>query len=77
MTIDPTRQSEFASQILAMLVEEIEPTFVEMDSDYRIIEFAPGVICTMHRTRSMICSHSPFLLMLEQKQTSNSDWRPP
>ena len=43
VTIDPTRQSEFASQILAMQVEEIEPTFVEMDSDYRIIEFAPGV----------------------------------
>ena len=53
VTIDPTRQSEFASKILTMQVEEIEPTFVEMDSDYRIIEFAPGLICTMRQIRSM------------------------
>ncbi|HBW82474.1 MAG TPA: hypothetical protein DEF79_00390 [Gammaproteobacteria bacterium] len=43
VTIDPTRQSEFASQILAMQVDEIEPIFVEIDKDFRIIEFAPGV----------------------------------
>lgn len=43
VTIDPTRQSEFAAQILAMEVDEIEPSFVEADQDYRVIEFAPGV----------------------------------
>lgn len=43
VTIDPTRQSEFASRVLAMEVEEIEPVFVEADRDYRIVEFAPGV----------------------------------
>ena len=43
VSIDPTRQSEFAAQILAMDVEEIEPTFVEADQDYRVVEFAPGV----------------------------------
>lgn len=41
--IDPTRQSEFAARMLAMEVEEIEPSFVEVDQDYRVIEFAPGV----------------------------------
>ena len=43
VTIDPTRQSRFAADILAMEVEEIEPTFVAADSDYRVIEFADGV----------------------------------
>lgn len=43
VTIDPTRQSQFAARILAMEVEEIEPSFVEADRDYRVIEFAPGV----------------------------------
>lgn len=43
VTIDPTRQSEFAARVLAMGVEEIEPVFVEADRDYRIVEFAPGV----------------------------------
>ncbi len=43
VSIDPTRQSEFAARILAMEVEEIEPSFVEADQDYRVIEFAPGV----------------------------------
>jgi len=41
--IDPTRQSEFAASILEMEVEPIEPTFVEADEDYRVIEFAEGV----------------------------------
>ena len=59
VTIDPTRQSEFASQILAMQVEEIDPTF-EMDSDYRIIEFAPGVDLYYAPNPLVICSHSPF-----------------
>jgi len=43
VTIDPTRQSAFAARILAMEVDEIEPSFVEADRDYRVIEFAPGV----------------------------------
>ena len=43
VTIDPTRQSEFAAYILSMPFDEIEPAFVEADSDYRVIEFADGV----------------------------------
>ncbi len=36
-------QSEFAARILAMEFEEIEPTYVEADRDYRIVQFADGV----------------------------------
>ena len=43
VVIDPTRQSDFAASILAMEVDEIEPSFVAVDQDYRVIEFAPGV----------------------------------
>jgi len=43
VSIDPTRQSQFAGQILSMPFEEIEPTFVEADQDYRVIEYANGV----------------------------------
>ncbi len=43
ITIDPTRQSAFAAQILAMEAAPIEPTWVEADRDYRIVEFADGV----------------------------------
>jgi len=43
VSIDPTRQSQFAANILAMEVDSIEPTFVEADTDYRVIEFAEGV----------------------------------
>lgn len=43
VTIDPTRQSAFAARVLAMEYEPIEPTFVEVDRDYRVIEFADGV----------------------------------
>jgi len=43
VTIDPTRQSQFAARILSISVEEIEPSFVEVDRDYRVIEFAEGV----------------------------------
>ncbi|MGB0558300.1 MAG: M16 family metallopeptidase [Pseudohongiellaceae bacterium] len=43
VTIDPTRQSEFAANILAMPFDEIEPAFVEADADYRVIELAEGV----------------------------------
>jgi len=41
--IDPSRQSLFASSILTMPYEEIEPTFVDATQDYQIVEFAPGV----------------------------------
>jgi len=41
--IDPTRQSEFAAHILAMDYEPIEPSFVEVDQDYRVVEFADGI----------------------------------
>lgn len=43
VSIDPSRQSPFAAQILAMDYEPIEPTYVEPDKDYRLIEFADGV----------------------------------
>lgn len=43
VVIDSSLQSEFAAQILAMEVEEIEPTYVEVDRDYRVVEFADGV----------------------------------
>lgn len=43
VNIDSSLQSEFASRILAMEYEEIEPTYVEADRDYRVIEFADGV----------------------------------
>ncbi len=43
VNIDSSLQSDFAAQILAMEHEEIEPTFVEADRDYRVIEFAEGV----------------------------------
>ena len=43
VTIDPTRQSAFASRVLTMEYSEIEPVFVEADSDYRVVDFADGV----------------------------------
>ncbi len=43
VSIDPTRQSQFAAAILAMPYEEIEPTYVQAGQDYQIVEFAPGV----------------------------------
>jgi predicted Zn-dependent peptidase len=41
--IDPSRQSLFASTVLSMPFDEIEPTFVEPEQDYRVIDFADGV----------------------------------
>jgi len=41
--IDSSRQSPYAANVLAMEVEPIEPVFVEVDEDYRVIEFADGV----------------------------------
>ena len=78
--IDPDYRSdetvELASQILAMQVEEIDPTFVEMDGDDRSLSSRPGLICTMRRTRSMIClpSLSGDVGTEADKQL---DWRPP
>ena len=43
VAIDPTRQSAFFQQVLAMDFDPIEPTFVEADRDYRVIEFHDGV----------------------------------
>lgn len=43
VVIDPSRQSAFAARILAMDYEPIEPTFVEADKDYRVVEFADGI----------------------------------
>ena len=43
VSIDPTRQSQFAANILAREVDSIEPSFVEADRDYRVVEFAEGV----------------------------------
>ncbi len=43
VVIDPTRQSQFAANILAMPYEEIEPTYVQEGEDYRIVDFAPGI----------------------------------
>ncbi len=43
VVIDPTRQSEFSRQVLAMEFDPIEPTYVVPDEDYRIVEFADGV----------------------------------
>ncbi|MGI9250384.1 MAG: M16 family metallopeptidase [Pseudohongiellaceae bacterium] len=43
VSIDPTRESAFAAQIQAMSYAPIEPDFVEVDTDYRVVEFAPGV----------------------------------
>lgn len=43
VVIDSSLQSEFAAQILAMDYDDIEPTYVEADRDYRVVEFADGV----------------------------------
>tara|TARA_B100002003_G_scaffold251873_1_gene298376 strand:- start:5935 stop:8919 length:2985 start_codon:yes stop_codon:yes gene_type:complete len=43
VSIDPTRQSQFAAQVLGILFEEIEPSFVEVDRDYRVVDYVDGV----------------------------------
>ncbi len=43
VTIDASRQSNFATSILSIPVQEIEPSFVVADRDYRLVEFAAGV----------------------------------
>lgn len=41
--IDPTRQSAFASEVLSMPYSEIEPVFVNPDTDYKVEDVADGV----------------------------------
>ena len=41
--IDPTRQSAFAQNLLAMPVEPIEPTYVVQGKDYTVTNYAEGV----------------------------------
>lgn len=43
VAIDASRVSSFAAELLAMPVEEIEPTFVEPGRDYQLVDFADGV----------------------------------
>lgn len=43
VTIDPTRQSAFAREILAMSVEPIEPVFVNPETDFEVVEYPQGV----------------------------------
>lgn len=43
VTIDPSRQSDFAARVLAMDYQPIEPDYVVADEDYRVVEFAEGV----------------------------------
>ncbi|MDP2378990.1 MAG: insulinase family protein [Pseudohongiella sp.] len=40
VSIDPSRQSEFASAILSMPYEEIEPVYLQEGEDYQIIDYA-------------------------------------
>ncbi|MFA6243623.1 MAG: insulinase family protein [Candidatus Hydrogenedentales bacterium] len=42
IAIDASRQSPFATQILAMPVKEIEPVFVDPKKDYRVVDLARG-----------------------------------
>jgi predicted Zn-dependent peptidase len=41
--IDPKRQSAFAKKILEMPFDQIEPTFVDPETDIQLVEYAPGV----------------------------------
>jgi predicted Zn-dependent peptidase len=43
VNIDPTRQSQFARDLLDMPYNEIEPTYVDMENDFTVIEYAGGV----------------------------------
>ncbi len=43
VAIDPTRQSEFAGEILAMDVDPIEPVFVDPKKDYKEVDYKEGV----------------------------------
>lgn len=43
VAIDPTRQSAFARDILAMAADPIEPVFVDPKKDYKEVEYKEGV----------------------------------
>lgn len=43
VNIDPSRQSAFAAEILAMPYHEIEPTYLVEGQDYEIVSYADGV----------------------------------
>ncbi len=43
VSIDPSRQSQFAASIMAMPYVEIEPTYVDPNEDYEVVDFAPDV----------------------------------
>lgn len=43
ISIDPSRQSEFAAEILSMPFTEIEPTYVDMENDFQVLDYAEGV----------------------------------
>lgn len=43
VNIDPSRQSQFAMDILSMPYDEIEPTYLVEGEDYEIISYADGV----------------------------------
>ncbi len=44
VTIDPSRQSDFAARVLAMDYQpDRKPDYVVADEDYRVVEFAEGV----------------------------------
>ena len=41
--MDPTRQSTFATSIMAIPVSEIEPVFIKPEQDYQTVDYYPGV----------------------------------
>ena len=43
LEIDPTRQSDFGKQVLALPFEPIEPEFVQTGKDYQKTDFAEGI----------------------------------
>lgn len=43
VAIDPSRQSEFASHILSMPYDEIEPVWLTEGEQYQVLEYAPGI----------------------------------
>ncbi len=43
VVIDPSRQSQFAANILSMPYDEIEPVWLVEGEQYEVLEYAPGV----------------------------------
>lgn len=42
VNIDPKRQSEFAKRVLSMPFAQIEPTFVDLEEDVEVVDYADG-----------------------------------